>query len=244
MPRPVILLASSRKGTHLVLTALAQHPEVYAYRQLLQMPDFYPTDTGAELLDRFCNDGVPPTWSTCAFDDTKTVVIPATWAHGYERHAGLWQALHDRQAGIIHLHRRNMLRWYVSWKLAEASGQWIAGRAPDPTNLQVTVDPREFTRKAVDDWHNEFQSRRFFAGHQVLHVWYEDLVADFDHQMFVVQLFLGVQPQKVRPVCYKQQTRPLDEVIANYAGLRDEWAGTPWQAFLEDETRTSVTPTG
>lgn len=242
MPQPVILLASSRKGTHLVLTALAQHPEVYAYRQMLQVDGFYPNDTGQQLMERFCRDGDPPAWSEHDFASTSVVVIPACWSRAAERHPGWWQTLHELRAPVIHLHRRNMLRWYVSWHLAIVSGQWIAGRKPDPTTLKIAIDPLEFSRHVLNDWRNEFQARRFFAGHPVLHLWYEDLTADFDHQMDAVQSFLGIENRTLRPVCYKQQTRPLDEVIANYAELRDAWVGTPWQAFLEDETRTSVTP--
>ncbi len=251
MPREVILLASSRKGTHLVLTSLAQHPEVYAYRQMLQVPDFYPTDLGADLLDRFCeaverddSNPFPPAWSQARtnLDGIDAIVIPACWFLGAERHPGFWAELHRQNVYVIHLHRRNMLRWFISGALAAASGQWIAGTPPQPTNMQVIVDPQAVVHETLRDWRNERQARRFFADHPSLHVWYEDLVDNFDGQMFAIQEFIGVRAKRVRPQCYKQQTRPLSEVIDNYVELYKLWEGTPWQAFLEDETRLAVAP--
>lgn len=124
MPGRFILIASSRKGTHLLTTALARHPGIVTHDQWLSLPDFHPEKTGPEVLDLLFDHGKKP------------VLLPLGWSVGRTRHVGLWENLRERRVEVIHLHRRNMLRWYVSILLAKKTDRWSSLLKRQPANAQ------------------------------------------------------------------------------------------------------------
>jgi len=228
MSRPFIVLASARKGTHLLLTALARHPDIRSFGQPFGNADFFPEDSGHTLAARL-------------FDDVAPVAVIAL-AGPPDTHPGFWDELLTSRVGVIYLHRRNMLRRLVSTKIALATQTWIAYTQPPPATVQVTVDPNAAIAEIEDDWRRERELRDAFKGHKTLHLWYEDLTARFDAEIVKVQAFMDVPIHLLRPTCWKQQTLPLTDVIANYPALREAWEGTPWEWFLRDDCCQGVLP--
>ena len=174
----------------------------------------------------------------------RATILPLAWAaarpNNPPERPGFREALRARRVAVIFLHRRNMLRWHVSYLVAQQGGVWIAclpERGPRPP---VWVDEHGMPPADPGGLAHQHRARRFFAGHRCLDLWYEDLVNDFDAQMDTVQRFLGLVPQQLRPTCVKQENRPLCEAIANFDQLRSAWRGTRWEQFLRDETEPGV----
>lgn len=230
-----ILMSSGRKGTFLALTALACHPRVWVHEQVLNDALFYPNATGAQVLERIFGQTPPYARAT---------ILPLAWASARPgnppEYPGLWDELRARRVSVIHLHRRNMLRWHLSFLVAQQAGVWITCKEPDYPRSPVFVDERECRRRILLDWREERHARRFFARHRCVDLWYEDLISDFDGQMDSVQRFLRLAPRKLRPTCVKQENRPLTQAIANYEQLRTAWSGTRWEAFLQDSMEPGV----
>jgi len=230
--RPFIILASSRKGTHLIETAISQHPDILSHGQMLSNigKEYQVPESRAELVARLFDGPLP------------VAVVSLAWGQANDPPTGLWDELRTRNVGVIYLHRRNMLRWYVSWRLAKATGEWISSHSSTPPNIQIAVDPAICLAEIQADWQREMESREWFANQSSLHLWYEDITRNFDAEIARIQRFLEVQALCLRPTCYKQQTRPLSDVIANYAMLCEVWRGTPWEWFMRDDACPGVLP--
>lgn len=230
-----ILMSSGRKGTFLVLTALACHPKMWVQQQVLNNPTYYPDDSGPQILARIFDQR--PEYA-------QATILPLAWSAARPdnppEHPGFWDALRARRVSLIYLHRRNMLRWHLSHLVAQAAGVWIACQPESTSRPPVLLDECECRRRILLDWREERRAQRFFAGHRCLHLWYEDLVGDFDAQMEALQGFLGLAPRKLRPTCVKQENRSLCQAIANFPQLQAAWRGTRWEAFLEAQTERGV----
>ncbi|MGB2694804.1 MAG: hypothetical protein WBD55_06400, partial [Dehalococcoidia bacterium] len=80
---------------------------------------------------------------------------------------------------------------------------------------------------------HEARSDEVFAGHPLLTVFYEDLVARpelFDD----VQSFLGIEPAGLPVASRRQNPEPLRELLSNYEELRAAFADTEHAGFFEE----------
>lgn len=67
----------------------------------------------------------------------------------------------------------------------------------------------------------------------VLHVFYEDLAADFAGEMERIRAFLGVPAIRLIPQTAKQNTQSLAERIGNFETFRAALAGTQYAWMLD-----------
>lgn len=227
-----ILLANSRAGTHIVKTALAQHPDVLSHEQRLRWPDFHPTDTGKELFDRLF------------VTHKRAVVLPLDFGAGSNTHPGFWDELSSQKVRVIHLRRWNMVKWFVSLKLAESTNRWIAGAQPERPTETVTIDYRELLRTSFAIWRKQRQADRYLREHQAMYLWYEQLSDPKVYQtaMAAVQRFLEVAVMDLRPTCFKQESRPLREIVTNYTELARCLVGSPFEMYLDEAKPEGIDP--
>jgi len=124
---------------------------------------------------------------------------------------------------IIHLKRKNDLNRIVSFKLAEASGQW---RSINKSNIErvskihLTLSYKEcldfFRQTKVE----EEKIDKYFSSHQKLTLTYEDLVKDMEYKTRNILSFLGLKLQKLTTEYLKQNKRPQSVVLENYWELK------------------------
>lgn len=232
MSRPFILLASSRKGTHLVTTALAKHPDVVVYKQPFteNAPAPLPGATGPELAAHFF-DGPKP-----------AAILSMWWDQARDTYPGFWDELHRRKVGVIFLHRQNMVQWYVSQEIAKRTQAWSVDSPPRNAPCALAINPQAAEWDIEHDWRNERLAKRFFHGHNTCHMWYEWLTAGFAAHLGVIQDFLGVPRLPLAPSCFKQQRWPLQDVVANFAEIVNEWRGTQYEHMVRAATPKEVPP--
>lgn len=229
-----IIVASARKGTHLVTRALRKHPEVFCHNQIVNELEYQ-----ADEVDDYFGVQLD-----------RTIVLPTIRLTGLEirnlawdaaSYQSFWHELKHAEVGVIHLHRRNMVHWLVSVLMARQTDQWIADK-PTETREKVVVACRSAELTIQQDWDEERLVRLIFRTNPIMHVWYENLATDFDGQMARILAFMKVSHLPLTPGCFKQQKRPLTEVIENYNQVAAEWEGTPFEAWLHEPPAPEVTP--
>lgn len=229
----VLLLSSGRKGTWLMLTALGRRADCFAYPQIMSNPNYKPEATGEQILSSTLWRDMP---------DRKVVILPAEWYSGRKRHFGFWDCIKRYPLHIVHLHRHNMLRWYVSLQMALQTQRWQIKKSVDYPLPKITINIDTCQNRILEDLQHEANALNFFADNPTLHIWYEDLIRDFDPQMARLQRFFGLEPQQLQPDCHKQENRLLCQSIANYDELCRRWRNTPWARYLDDRLEPEVPP--
>jgi LPS sulfotransferase NodH len=166
------------------------------------------------------------------------------WEHMDDRHrtvwrdanSDLWAYLQSRtDIKVIHLVRENLLRQKLSAEMAKATRMW--GKTEGASGLdekpQVSLDPeicrRDFAAK--ERMRREAEDR--FENHDTLRVTYESLAGSPQDTLARIQRFLAVGTEELETPKKKQETRPLDEAIANYPELNDALADTSWSRFFD-----------
>jgi hypothetical protein len=214
-----VLASSGRKGTFMLLTALGSHPDVFAHDQVFSIGTHASgTRTMRECFDR----------QRLGIAEHVAIVLPASPT--MTRPPDFWPAVFaDRSIRVIHLRRRNMLRWYLSLELATLTGKWSCKDAPVEIEPAITIDPYKAASAIATDLHCEWECSRQLASHQTIVIYYEDLQAG---SLSKAQELLGAHPMAIRPTTKKQALRPLREAILNIEELEAAWRGTAFETYL------------
>ena len=233
-----VIVCRSRVGSNMLSSYLNSHPgivvkdEIFSFRRM-QEPGSLAAAQPVEYLEREAFSAYPP--------KIEAVGFKLFYTHGRQKNAegvSIWDhLLADRRIKIIHLVRQNILRSHLSEAIAFRTSKWTQS---GQINAVKTEDKRETLDfdKCRDDFERterwQQNANRFFSGHDMLDVSYEDLSADPAPVLSRIQSFLGVQPRNLSSFHSKQNPEQLSELIANYAELKAQFSGTPWQRFFED----------
>jgi len=261
-----VIVGDARTGSNLLWSALNSHPRVICFREVFH------------FAHEFIDYAVP------GFDDRATADVtlrredavrflyerifrefqPAIHAVGFKFLYGhRWgfepvvRALgEDRDIRVIHLRRRNIVRMFVSVRIAESTGRWLepvpvggwrralavmrrpllgAGRGVEPApRPRLHVSAREIIAFEEQHRREAMKMDALIRGHQVMTLLYEDMAHDRDMAFDSVQRFLGVRPRRLKVGLRRQNPEPLRELIANYDELAAELAGTPYAPLLDE----------
>ena len=159
--------------------------------------------------------------------------------HDHARGKGdksIWTALR-RMKGllVVHLQRRNILRNLLSLKLAMRSRKWqrVDGE-PAVRYEPVTLDFDEVVAHIEARERSVAEGNRFFRGHRIMDVFYEDLVRDETGQLNDLLRFLGLPPQSLTKKTLKQNHQRTEDLIENHAELAARFRHTRWHEFFEE----------
>lgn len=130
------------------------------------------------------------------------------------------QVLDDPECGKIIL-TRNPVESYVSWKIAQATGQWKLTDMKSRKAAQVTFVPAEFEAhlEALQAFQLLLMKRLQVSGQTAFYVAYEDLQSI--DVMNGIAAFLGV-PEMLEELdknLKKQNPSPLSEKVSNYSQM-------------------------
>ncbi len=140
---------------------------------------------------------------------------------------------------VIHLKRTNILRVQLSLARAKQTGRWLAysphaARDDDEARPPIPLDVAECRRAFAETRKAEAEYARYFGDHEMIQVFYEQLVADLSGEMRRIQALLQVPYEPVQPRTHKIEEQALSEAIENYAELKLEFENTPWAGLFED----------
>ena len=122
------------------------------------------------------------------------------------------------QARFIILYRGSLLDQFVSLKLAETTGRWIATCPEDETNQEISIDMAEMLAfaQATKNRYNQIVHHPSLRRRH-LTISYEELASDAD-RTFETKIwpFLGIPPFPLKTVFRKQNRRSARESVSNF----------------------------
>jgi LPS sulfotransferase NodH len=134
---------------------------------------------------------------------------------------------------IIHLTRQNLLKRYASQviatKITKVFNTWQ--EVPPPT--RITLSPEECEREFAHTEQRQERYTKLFAKHDVLHMTYEELIADRDVKLTQIQTFLGLEPTELRTGMKKLNPDSLADLLENYNELHQHFVGTRFESFFD-----------
>lgn len=216
-----IILCRPRTGSTLLHTYLNSHPAIYSYGELLRRNQ----EKGvASTLDREVFKRHPPMIKAVGLK------VFYTYLDLPDYRPTVFELAASTDIKVIHLKRKNALDEYISLQKAKASDRWSQTRmdqknekwhhVPDASDFLEFLRLRKFS---------DNRARYFFEDHQILDLYYEDLMEDRDRTLLEVQKFLGVKPRRLFSLLVKQGD-PSHTDVSNYEEL-----ATTYKDFLESD---------
>lgn len=241
-----LILGRGRTGSNLLRSLLNSHSQIVAFGELFKSPETigweypgYNKSQSLQLLSLFRND--PIKFLETEVYKTFPKQIRAVGFKIFYTHAQTdsWKPVwsyfkNDKNLKIIHLKRKNVLKAHLSLQKARQTGKWRNTSGSKEEFTPLALDYQECLEAFTKTRALEEQYETFFEGHQKLELLYEDLSQDYLTQMKRLQPFLDVDPETVQPLIYKQSAHPLSQSISNYAELKEQFQGTPWEEFFEE----------
>jgi len=223
---PFIIASLGRSGTHLLGTALANHPAcIWRYEAFNGGPNS-PYGRGfsaKQVLECGVFRDYPPKIRAVGF----SLLDQQGW--------GACRKLLNATAGlkVLLLRRENLLRRYLSRRIAMATGRWQRWNADEPTtSLTVEVEPNEVMADMEEMQRRYDLVAKQFAGCESCVCSYESIRDDFHPRMAELQTFLDLEVRELRPATHRQETRAVRDIVINYDELAARLAGTEWAEML------------
>jgi len=149
--------------------------------------------------------------------------------------------LRRHRVRVLHLTRRNYLRFYLSFTQAELTKTWFAHAPTDECRVVVDV-PKLLDRMWACRAESEAVDRSLAGYDNCLTVEYDDVFAvpgGGPAPQFLDQVgrWLSIDPESFarQPRYRKQSMLTLRERIENYDAVEQALRGTPFEYCLEDE---------
>jgi len=240
-----VIVGIARTGSTMLISQLNNHSQALAFGEIFRSPDSIGWDVAPfrsyqsrKLLALYSSDPIGflekhvfRNWPR----NHKAVGFKLFYYHARtSSQRSVWDYLVDRpEIRILHIKRRSVLAQYVSLQLAHKTDIW-SSTCPvtqDPPCIQLDIASCQNHFARVRRLEEEFE--RLFKNHNLRNVYYEDLARVSKDEIENVQKFLGLRHEMLSAETVRQQTRPLSQVIANYAELRDACIGTEWENFFE-----------
>ncbi|MGH8264971.1 MAG: hypothetical protein ACRET4_15940, partial [Steroidobacteraceae bacterium] len=145
--------------------------------------------------------------------------------HRLERPSSLGQVMRERRRGFISPQRA-----------VRALRNWLRPAVPLPPSMETkaaTLTVEACNRFFYRVQHDMEHFAGLFAGHPVLPVWFEDMIADRTSVFDTVESFLDVPRAPLAVATVRQNPEPLSELIENYEELRVAFRDTAAAPFFE-----------
>lgn len=255
-PQLFMIGSEPRSGTHMLDTSLRQHPSVRCFSEVFNphMPTWknMKCKTVADMINGmlmhtqrsgkqwggFCIHADQFAYDNCN-------VVPDTPID--------WYSI-PQETKVIRLRRKRKLASLISQATAIRTDQWqwfdkrmggVGEKMYGKPNIQpYRLEKKELVqlyedRRKADEAYKVWELRFF----DILPVWYEDLVDNWEQAVNRVFQFLGLKPCEVTPMTKKNPGPPLQELITNFDELHEQCFGTPLYRMF-DEVTQSQKPSG
>jgi len=231
-----IVLCRSRVGSNLLLSYLNSHSNIVSHNEI------FGTAIDAAAKQKIAENpiGYIKDVAYGIYDENvKAVGFKIFYYHAKEAHTKVvWEYLKSTERlKVIHLKRENILRTFLSKKIAGKTKKWeqvgkINAVKADKKAVILTKEECLEAFQKTKTW--ELEGSQFFAAHDVHEVSYEQLVKDPGMVLNEIQKFLGVNKFELSAYLTKQNPEPLSVLIEDYAKLKADFEGSEW-GYLFDE---------
>ena len=255
-PIRFLIVGRTRSGSNLLRGALMSHPRAVALGEIFRR---YRHDPAASMLMwglplfRDCKDN-----RAFASKDTKRFIETRVFS-GFTPNVDavgikfLYPAVTNDAADvllntlpslsnlrIIHVRRKNKLRAHLSLIKAgnrRENYRQLQGAGPKTPQHKIIIETARMLKAFEEIEHWESRVATSFSKNPLIEVFYEDVAEHFNAEMTRIQEHLGLKPRTLTPLTQRQENRRLKDQIANYSEVEAALRATPWEQFLEDETR-------
>jgi LPS sulfotransferase NodH len=151
----------------------------------------------------------------------------------FDRFEKTWQYLQDaKDIKVIHLKRDNKFEILVSLKTAFITDQWYAYQGQDAPKTLLKVQPEEC--RSFFEYLDFYEKRHadMFRTHPLLDVEYQHVVEDGEKVLQKIFEFLHIPPAPLTTTLKKQIAHPVNELVTNYAELKQHFQNTQWSRYF------------
>jgi len=224
----LIVITSARSGTHMLCTAL----ETVGYKcadELLR-PDLF-VDTRKKGFQQRYKEVIKTEWRP-ALNRAADVGF-----HGFPVFRGgvhgpddFWNQVRNSNSDmiLIQLHRQDLLALALSRKIAAKTKVWQSRKEVEPHDFQVEIEPGWYAQHCEKYLKDIRDMSIFLDGRTVLNVAYEHLCESPEYFASVLSAVCGHPVEKAEPKTFKQEKRPVSDVVSNYDQLYSMFHGTPY----------------
>lgn len=255
-----VLLARQRSGTHALKSVLERHPAIFPTREIFHRTpreparavNYFlfidrqpepPEDKERLLLDHLAYvRGLTPKPRVILDIKYHQVETPFEPRPGVPR---LIEFIREQGFGLLHLTRRNYLRYYVSKQKAERGDGWaVKDDTPAVVNdTRIELDVDDLLRTLERCREEDEQVASWFDDYDpFLSLDYEELAEGLGGPLAADPLeriarWLGVEPDfpDRQPELRKQATLPLEKSVMNYDEVERALRDTQFAYCLTDE---------
>jgi len=247
-----VVVADRRTGTSLLLDTINSHPEVECVKRAFGLekhvknptPDrhsggyfLYRTRSLGHRLRHFTDRGasIAGFLEEDVFGSRQHLSAPGfRLLYGAARkYPEITDWILENELKVVHLTRENLLKRLISEKTAPLHKMHHPREGTEIRTVKVTLDPEE-TLKTLEQTAAEVEAmHERFARLGPLHVVYEELSANREHETHRALDFLGVPTD--RPVgsdLVKINPDSVAELVENHEELSVALAGTRFERFL------------
>ncbi len=241
-----IIICAPRTGSTMLRMMLNSHPKIVCYGEVITLgePNLgkkyqkFIGQTSQELAQIRAENPVNflynYIWNR---EDCQSIGLKLKYRQLKEEFQDVFQAiLDDQEIKIIHLSRQNLLKRYVSNRLASSgrTSTVVFDSQDSKPQPKVTVDVEKLMQDIVSVEETEAKFREDFKQHQVFEVTYEDLVVSNHEIMTKLLNFLDVELMDLQPVTKKVNSDRLEDVIENYDLVKNQLSQTKYATFLDE----------
>lgn len=219
-----VVISRSRTGSNLLVSFLNNHRKIRAFGE--KFVYLHNRDTNSIYNEIFRKKS------------TKITGFKLFYYHPLDSDdRSIWELLkNDQSIKIIHLRRRNALRAYLSQKIAQNTKVWVNSGdnnvATDTKKVHLDIDEMF---KDFEDTNNDInQTKSTFDEHQMIEVFYEDLIQDRIETMNRIFDFLNVSRIQVKTTMKKQNPEKIKDLVINYDALKEKLINSEYSFMLEE----------
>ena len=221
-----IILSPPRSGSTLLSRMMLAHPNVKGE---------------GEYFDRLKNKN-PAMLLETLFSPQKMSVQAVGFNIHYnhpadEKNNEAWKLLREfPDLYVIHLSRKNILRYGLSTKIARKLNVFRIKRVKDRPDLgrrKVIITPPELKKIIADVERDAVRYNSMFSANPMIEVEYEKLILNPSVEFQRLTNFLELPEKEPRLLSEIMNPEPLSELIINYDELKDEFKLTEWSWMFE-----------
>ncbi|MFD1001721.1 sulfotransferase [Ohtaekwangia kribbensis] len=215
---PFVILSEPRSGSTMLHTYLNSHTQIKSYGEVLR----------ENIEANAIATETAPYIESLAFKPHATALKAIGLKLFYEyyedaRYSNSFNYVINRKdVKIIYLIRRDILKVYVSLKIAQKTNVWSSIKsAENEPRPKIAIDRNDYIQFREE----HLRHRRLFVtllkDHPLLEVAYEDLVQNPQPVLKSIQQFLGVKPKALFTLLKQQNPGSVESMITNYDEVKD-----------------------
>lgn len=234
---PFVVLCNQRSGSTHLMDLLGQHPQIWAYNEILHGHRPYratvrgrrawDTEDGAKFLDRlYCQRGIR---------QRHAIGFKLMYDHALEGPlATAWDYLAaDKSITVIEIVRENLLESLVSQRLAERSNRWhLKNPAERKAEPKIVLSPYDCIEYFESFNRTRREAIERLGNRRIIRVTYQELCRDQDGTLARLCGALHLPTHAAQPLRHKIELLPMEERIQNYHRLRDTLMATACGALF------------